>query len=77
MKRVCQEFEALLLEYLFKEMRKAVVKSNLLDTGWADGFYQDMVFQNLSREISKGPGLGVWQEMMKALKRNQETADNI
>lgn len=72
-----QEFEAVFLKYLFQEMEKTIPKSDLLSSNWVNGYYQDMLFQNLSEKLSETGGIGVGQMLLKSLKLKGETANKI
>lgn len=55
---MCQELETFLLKNLINGMRDTVQKSNLLDTGFAGKFYEDMLYDEYTKEFSKNAGLG-------------------
>jgi len=74
---VSQEFEAIFLKSLFQEMEKTIPKSDLLSSNWVNGYYQEMLFQNLSEQLSKTGGIGIGQMLSKSLKLKCETANKI
>jgi len=55
---MCQELETFLLKNLINSMRDTVQKSNLLDTGFAGKFYEDMLYDEYAKNFSKNAGLG-------------------
>ena len=55
---MCQEFETFLLKNLVTGMRNTVQKSNLLDTGFAGKFYEDMLYDEYTKDLAKNAGLG-------------------
>ena len=55
---MCQEFETFLLKNLITSMRNTVQKSELLDTGFAGKFYEDMLYDEYAKDFAKNAGLG-------------------
>ena len=55
---MCQEFESFLLKTLIKSMRNTVQKSDLVDTGYAGQFYEDMLYDEYTKSFSKNAGFG-------------------
>jgi flagellar protein FlgJ len=55
---MCQELETFLLKNLITGMRNTVQKSELLDTGFAGKFYEDMLYDEYAKDFSKNAGLG-------------------
>ena len=69
LKEVCQQFEALFLQMLYKEMKATVPKSGLFSE--ADGISGDimnsMLDEALMNEASKSKGIGIADVMYKQL----------
>ena len=55
---MCQELETFLLKNLITSMRDTVQKSDLLDTGFAGKFYEDMLYDEYAKDFAKKAGLG-------------------
>jgi flagellar protein FlgJ len=55
---MCQELETFLLKNLINSMRDTVQKSDLLDTGFAGKFYEDMLYDEYAKGFAKNAGLG-------------------
>ena len=55
---MCQEFETFLLKTLINSMRDTVQKSELLDTGFAGKIYEDMLYDEYTKDFAKNAGLG-------------------
>ena len=56
---MCQELETFLLKTLISSMRDTVQKSELLDTGFAGKFYEDMLYDEYAKDFSKNAGFGL------------------
>jgi flagellar protein FlgJ len=55
---MCQEFETFLLKNLISSMRDTVQKSELLDTGFAGKVYEDMLYDEYTKDFAKNAGFG-------------------
>ncbi len=68
LKEACQEFEALFLYQLLKEMRRCVPESGFWPKSLARDLYEDLYYQEVSREVARrGTGLGqiLYQQLVK------------
>ncbi len=68
LRQVCQEFEALFLYQVLKEMQKTVPQSGFWPKSFSEELYKDLYYQEVGREIAKrGTGLGkmLYQELSK------------
>ncbi len=68
LKAVCHEFEALFLYQLLQEMRRSVPESGFWPKSLARDFYEDLYYQEVSRQIAqKGTGLGemLYRQLVK------------
>ncbi|GMO23104.1 MAG: rod-binding protein [Termitinemataceae bacterium] len=54
----CEALETYLLKNLVNGMRKTVDKANLVPTGFAGEMYEDMLYDEYSKEFSKNAGFG-------------------
>lgn len=68
LKEACQEFEAYYLQQLFKEMRKTVPESGLLEKSAGREIYEDMLYEEYAKEMSKGNATGLADMLYKQLK---------
>ena len=55
---MCQEFETFLLKTLITSMRDTVQKSELLDTGFAGKIYEDMLYDEYTKDFARNAGFG-------------------
>jgi flagellar protein FlgJ len=63
---VARQFEALFLQQMLKEMRKANLAEGIFDSSQSQ-FYRDMYDQQLSLHLSKGGGLGLTEVLKRQL----------
>lgn len=63
----CREFESIFVKMMLKEMRNSVEKSGLVDGGWAEGIFQDMLDDEYSKTITKTAGLGLADQVYRQL----------
>jgi flagellar protein FlgJ len=55
----CLELETFLVKNILNAMRKTVNKSNLINTGFAGEFYEDMLWDEYAKEYTKNAGFGL------------------
>jgi len=69
-KEVCQEFESIFIEQLFKSMRKTIQKNDWLNGGLKQEIFEDMLYQEYSKNIAKADSFGLWKIIYKSLKNS-------
>ncbi len=67
LEKVCKDLEGVFLTMIFKEMNKSVQKSKLLDGGYAEETYNDMLTEKYADEATKGSGVGIAKMLFKQL----------
>jgi flagellar protein FlgJ len=55
----CQALETFLMKTLVNGMRKTVMKSELIDTGFAGEMYEDMLYDEYAKSFTKNAGFGL------------------
>ena len=75
LRKACNDLESVFVNMMFKQMRSTVDKSGLIDAGFAEETYEDMLFENYADEATKGKGLGLGEILFKQLSRqmNEKT----
>ena len=68
MEKVARDFESVFINKLFESMRKAIPKSDLLDSSAMD-VYQTMMDQEMAKEMSKQKGMGMGEMVYNDLSR--------
>jgi len=69
LKSACADFEAVFIQKTFEEMKKSIPKSGLLGNSREEEIYFSMYFEELSKEIAHGKGIGIGEELYKDLSR--------
>lgn len=69
LKKACQMFEAQFLKMLWKEMRKTVQKSKLVDGGYGEEIFTDLLDQAVSDESVKNGSMGIADMLERQLSR--------
>ena len=57
--KACEDFEAIFLKQMLKAMRKTVNKAGLLDGGFAEEVYEDMLYDEYAKSMAKTAGFGL------------------
>jgi len=55
----CEEFESIFVNLMLKEMRKTVDKSGILDGGQAEDIFQDMLYDEYAKDMTKSARFGL------------------
>jgi peptidoglycan hydrolase FlgJ len=71
LKKTCEQFESLLLDFMIREMRATVPESQLFPQSMADKIYTGMLDQRYAGEMAKNGGLGISRMIFDQLKREE------
>jgi peptidoglycan hydrolase FlgJ len=74
LKKVCQDFEGLMLNMLYKQMKATVPKSELLQEDSGMDIFQSMLDDKLVEESSKSGSLGLANVLYKQLSRQMKSS---
>ncbi|MCL2008328.1 MAG: rod-binding protein [Treponema sp.] len=55
---VCLELETILIKNLLTGMRSTIMKSNLIETGFAGEIYEDMLYDEYAKMMARNASLG-------------------
>lgn len=69
LKEVCREFEGLLLNMVYKQMRATVTRSDLIPKDTGREIFESMLDDELVSEASKNRSYGLAEELYKQLSR--------
>jgi peptidoglycan hydrolase FlgJ len=72
MKKVCKDFEGIILNMMYKEMKATVPKSDLIPTDPGQDIYDSMMDDQLVNESSKAGGIGLADVLYKQLSRQEK-----
>ncbi len=70
----CQDFEALFIQMMLKNMRNTIPKDGLIPKSFSQEVFEEMLDEELSKKMAKGQGLGLAKEIYKQLSRNLGSA---
>jgi len=70
LKKVCRDLESVFVNMMFKQMRNTIQKSELMGGGYAEGMYEDMLYEKYAEEVSKNKGIGIGDILYKQLSKN-------
>ncbi len=63
----CKDFEALFIKQMLDSMRNTVQKTGLIDGGMAENIFEDMLFDEYSKIMSKTGSFGIAELMYRDL----------
>jgi flagellar protein FlgJ len=69
-KKVCQQFEAIFINMLFKQMRNTITEGGLTEKSQARETFEGMLDEEMSKAIAEGGGFGIAEMMTKALSKS-------
>lgn len=72
LKDVSQQFESIFINQLFKSMRNTVPKDEWLNGGLKQDIFEDMLYDEYSKNISKQGGIGLGSMVYQYLKSTQK-----
>jgi flagellar protein FlgJ len=70
LRKSCQDFEAIMLKTMLKEMRSTVPKDGLLDEGSDREMFQDLMDQEVAMQMSRSQGIGLAESLYRQLSKN-------
>jgi Rod binding domain-containing protein len=69
LKKACNDFEAMFIANMLKEMRKSIPKSGFLESSSGSDIYRSMMDQKVAEKIANDKGLGIGEMLFKQLRR--------
>ncbi len=73
LREVCQKFEAIFIQSMFKGMRATVSDGGLLDKGLDTEIFEEMMDQEVARELAGTQSVGIAASLFEQLQK--ETPD--
>jgi len=74
LKEVCSDFQALFIKQMLDSMRKTVQKGGIIKENQAEQIFEDMLYDEYSKNISNTAGFGLDTMMYKQLNGQYEAA---
>jgi len=67
LKKVCSEFESILVLQMLKQMRASVMKADLFGSSQKEEMFQDMMDEEIAKDFSKTGSIGLGEMMYRQL----------
>ncbi len=67
LKKVCREFEGIILEMMYKQMKSSVAGADVLAETSGRRVFEEMLDEKMAEEASKGRGTGLADMLYKQL----------
>lgn len=77
LQKAAQDFEAVLLNMVLKEMWKTIPKSDLFEKNSATKIYEGLMHSSLSEEMARNGGLGIAKVLAQQLSREQKDSNLV
>ncbi|RLC48648.1 MAG: hypothetical protein DRH70_00495 [Candidatus Coatesbacteria bacterium] len=79
LREACQQFEAIFVGYILREMRKTVQRSSLFPETPAEKIYRSMLDDEVAKAACKGGGIGladmVFDDLMKTWEEQSDKGE--
>jgi flagellar protein FlgJ len=72
LKKVAQDFEAIFMRMLFKQMRNTVEKSGLIGSSMTMEFFETMKDEQMADQLASAGGIGIGKVIYEKLKQATE-----
>jgi peptidoglycan hydrolase FlgJ len=63
LQKACRDFESIFVDYMMKQMRQTVTKSDVMGTSQAEQIYTSMLDSEVANSVSQERGLGLASKM--------------
>ena len=75
LKKACEDFEAIMITYLFKSMRQTSLKTETEEFGSCKDLFEGMMDETLATQLSHQQGLGLARLLYEQLSSVMETQE--
>jgi len=72
LKKVCKDFEQVMLNMMYKQMRAAIPKSDLLQDDSAKDTFEDMYYDKIVENVANGQGMGLGDMLYKSMSKDMK-----
>ncbi len=72
LKKLCQQFEAILLNTMFKGMRSTIPDGGLIEKGTDAEIYQELRDQSVAEQMARHQSIGLAETLFRQLKSEEE-----
>lgn len=70
LKKVCNDFEGIMMNILYKQMKSTVMKSDLIPASAGKEMFEDMLDQELVKTSAESGTFGLGNMLYKSLEKN-------
>ena len=67
LRKACEDFEAIFVKQMLKSMKSTISKNGLLDGGFAEEIYDDMLYDEYAKKMTKTANFGIADSLYKQL----------
>jgi len=71
LRKLCGEFESMLIKNMFKEMRATIPESGLLERGMAEEVFEDMMDTEAAKQMAQKDSLGLGEVLCRQLLKDE------
>jgi len=64
------EFESIFVKMMLNQMKKSVEKTGLIHGGYAEDIFEDMLYDEYAKNISKSSAIGIGEEIYLSLSKS-------
>jgi len=64
------EFESMFVKLMLNQMRKSVEKNNMISGGYAEEIFEDMLYDEYAKNISKNESLGIAEQIYSSMSKS-------
>ena len=68
LKEACADFEAVLINFMFKSMKKSLPGDSLFGGGLQKDIYDSLFYQEIATKLAREKGLGIGEALYRQLK---------
>ena len=69
LKRACEDFEAILIQFMFRSMKKTIPGGSFFGNGYQQDIYESLFFQEIATKMARERGLGISETLYHQLIR--------
>lgn len=77
LKKACQQFEAIMLDMMYKQMKATVVKSDLVQKDAGRDIFESMLDESLMEQASKTGTFGLAESLYKQLGKHNKAIPKV
>jgi len=76
LKAACEQFEAVFIQMMMKNMRNTVQDGGFIEKSYAREMFEGMFDEEIAKEVAKGQGIGISQmmydQLSQSIKKDEE-----